>query len=270
MKHTTVTIAAVAAATLAWAGGCGGSRNRLSGYEIPYENTPEYQARQLELSGSLVRDAQRLEVAGKPALALEKYMAAIAAYNENPIAWHNAGILMLKQGQNMQAANAFITASELAPTDPRPLYELGALWEELGYLDDAARWYDQALQRDPRHQNSLRRAILMDDLRHKLTGVTAERLKVAMLAERQPWWINRFKRIHQLMAERQENNYPDESPGPRHDVEPMPADSITLPGLEPRRQAPRPGEPPNPPPASPPAQPATPAPVPASAPLPKA
>ena len=272
MLKTPLTAILIAVAGLGAA--CQKKSSGLSDYEIPRESTASYQAQQLAKSDSLVRDAQRLEVAGKHGAALEKYQLAIAAYNENPIAWHNAGLQWARLGKNLEAAQAFMTASELAPTDPRPLYELGALWEELGYLDDAARWYDQALQRDPRHQNSLRRAILVDELRHRLTPITAERLKIAIVAERQPWWINRFQRIHQLMTEREPYNFDDNAPSPAREVESIPADeSITLPGVEPRRPrdttSPTQPAPAQPLPGTPPAPVPVPQPAPA-APLPKA
>ncbi|GEM_PF-2653767 len=200
MNHTIATTLILAG--LALTVGCQKPRD----WTQPEEATAEYEARQLEKSTSLVRDAQRFEAAGRPEDALMKYELAISTYRENSIAWHNAGILYSKQGKNMQAATCFKTASELAPSDPRPLYELGVLWDDLGYLEDASRWYDEALQRDSSHQNSLRRSILADELRHKLTPTTADRLKTAMLAEREPWWINRFRRIHQLMADIQPNS----------------------------------------------------------------
>lgn len=229
----TCTIAAVAAVSLT--GGCKSTRT----WDVPESATPEYEARQIAKSEELVREAQRFEVAGKPDKALEKYELAISAYTENPTAWHNAGLHYARRGENLKAANAFKTAAELSPRDPRPLYELGALWEQLGYLDDAARWYDDALQRDPNHQNSLRRSILVDELRHKLTSITADRLKIAIVAEREPWWINRFQRVYQLMGENQTSPLTDDSRRPAPEAEAMPPDSISLPGVEPHRNPPR-------------------------------
>lgn len=207
-----------------------GCKNNRRDWTQPEEATPEYLAAQLDRSNLLVRDALRHEVAGHTEQALEKYQQAIAAYNDNPTAWHNSGILLARKNRNLEAATAFKTASELSPTDPRPLYELGLLWDNLGYLDDAARWYDEALQRDPHHQNSLRRSILVDELRHRLTPTTAERLKVAILAEREPWWVNRFKRIQQLMAEGDTFNS-DRSPSTYAVPEPAPVHEPASPGL---------------------------------------
>ncbi len=171
-------------------------------YEIPEPESNQARVAAMRRAESLAREAQHLELAGKEDQAVEKYIAAIGEFREMPVAWANLGVLLDKQGKNLDAAEAYKTASELAPTDPRPLYNLGTLWEKLGYLDDAARWYDEALLRDPNFLPALRRSVLVDDQRNKLSQTTAERLKLAILLEREPWWINRFKRIQQRMNER--------------------------------------------------------------------
>lgn len=178
-----------------------GCQNR-SAFQPPEPETAEARTASIAKAESLCRDAQRLELAGKDAQAIERYHAAIGEYRDMPVAWANIGVLLDKQGKNLDAAEAYKTASELAPTDPRPLYNLGTLWEKLGYLDDAARWYDESLQRDANFLPALRRSVLVDDQRNKLSQTTGERLKSAILMEREPWWINRFKRIQQRMNER--------------------------------------------------------------------
>lgn len=180
---------------------CAGCKSRRA-FNIPEPETAEQRAAALARAESLAREAQHLELAGKEDKAVEKYVAAIGEYRDLPVAWANLGVLLDKQGKNLDAAEAYKTASELAPTDPRPLYNLGTLWEKLGYLDDAARWYDESLHRDPNYLPALRRSVLVDDLRNKLSQTTSERLKKAILLEREPWWINRFKRIQQRMDER--------------------------------------------------------------------
>lgn len=187
-----------ASVTLLGAGGCQ-NRNR---FEIPEDATPEARAAQISKADSLARDAQRQELAGKDDRAIALYRQALGEWRELPVAWHNLGVLLARKGKNLEAAEAYKTASELSPTDPISLYNLGTLWEELGYLDDAARWYDEALLRNQNYLPALRRSVLVDDLRNKLSQTTAERLKAAILMEREPWWINRFKRIQQRMNER--------------------------------------------------------------------
>jgi tetratricopeptide (TPR) repeat protein len=185
--------AALAAALSAGLAGCASSSSRertLTPEQLGISDA----GAEVRASSALVREAQRYELAGKDAEAIDRYQRAVEAYREMPVAWNNLGRLLLKRGENLAAADAFKTAAELSPTDPRPMYNLGAMWEELGYFDDAERWYDDALTRDPQHLPSLRRAILIDDLRDLKRPITAERLKTALLIEREPWWIDRFKR----------------------------------------------------------------------------
>lgn len=188
VTKTALALALFAGLTLI-APGCAGSR---AGRDDPVDSGDI--GAEVREAGLLVREAQRYEVAGDDARAIEQYQRATQAYNEMPVAWNNLGRLLMKRGENLAAANAFKTASELSPTDPRPMYNLGALWEQLGYYEDAEHWYDEALIRDQRHLPSLRRAILVDQLRDKVRPITAERLKIALLMEREPWWLDRFKR----------------------------------------------------------------------------
>lgn len=195
--RTVLSVASLSGVILAQAGCQQGARPFSRADDQP----PPPVAQQIDNASRLSREAQRLEVAGDDKLAIEKYRAALAEYNELPAAWNNLGRLLMKRGDNLAAADAFKTASELSPTDPRPLTNLGALWESLGYLDDASKWYDQALQRDENHQPALRRFLLVQELRGKPDDSTPGRLKKALLIEQDPWWINRFKRFHQRSEE---------------------------------------------------------------------
>lgn len=198
-RHTFVRIVGVPAlcAFIALAAGCNISRRA----EDLGEAKRETSARQIQKAAELVREAQRYELKDDEKTAIDKYRQAIIEYNELPVAWNNLGRLLMKRSDNLGAAEAFKTASELSPTDPTPLHNLGALWESLGYLDDASKWYDQALQRDDNYLPSLRRYLLVQELQNKFDPVVGERLKKAMLAEMDPWWLNRYKRMYQRFEE---------------------------------------------------------------------
>lgn len=216
---------------LALGPGCAGKNQRWSppDQDAGAPESAEELAKRVSRASTLTRDAQRNELAGNQDRAIELYKAAIAEYRETPVAWHNLAILLSKKGENLAAREAFVTASELSPTDPRPLYGLGVLYEDLGYLDDAAKWYDESLQRDPAYQPALRRAVLVDDLRGKLSQTTAERTKRAILAEREPWWINRFKRIQQRLRDRNSRYPSGESETMPAAPLPAPTTPITVP-----------------------------------------
>lgn len=181
------------------AAGLGGCRTSASSQIAAVEQRNS--AEQIQKAASLVRDAQRLELAKDTPGAIAKYKEAIETYNELPVAWNNLGRLLMQNGDNLMAAEAFKQASELSPSDPVPVHNLGALWESLGYLGDASKWYDQALQRDPQYLPSLRRFLLVKDLNSDRDAIVGDRLKTALLLETDPWWINRFKRMHQLYEE---------------------------------------------------------------------
>lgn len=194
-----VTVGALCAAGLAIAAINGCASRPSVGDSTPPDRNAEVQ--QIEQAAALVREAQRYEVAEKPDVAIEKYKKAIETYRELPVAWNNLGALLMKKGENMPAAEAFQTAAELSPTDPRPLHNLGTIWEQLGYLDDAAKWYDRALERDDVYLPSLRRRVLIDQLRDKMDERSLERCRRALLLEKDPWWIDRLKRAKLRMTE---------------------------------------------------------------------
>jgi len=172
-----------------WLGACAGSRTPPQIAE-----TPSQISAQIDRAKQLAREAQRYADAGKDEQAIEKYRQAIDAYRELPAAWNNLGELMMKRGDNLAAAEAFKTASELSPTDPVSLHNLGALWESLGYLDDACRWYGEALKRNENYLPSLRRIVVVEEIRNKPTSTTLDYIRHALLVERDPWWQDKFRR----------------------------------------------------------------------------
>lgn len=186
---------ALAACTLVALAGC---------QSRPYADlpsTPTDTNKQITQASAIVREAQRYELAGNDTEAIAKYREAINTYTELPVAWNNLGRLLMKRSENLGAADAFKTASELSPTDPRPLYNLGALWEGLGYLEDAQRWYNQALNRDHDYLPALRRYIIIEEIFLNPDPTTFERVQTALLIEKDPWWIDRFKRARQRFTE---------------------------------------------------------------------
>ncbi|MBX3406512.1 MAG: hypothetical protein KF869_07085 [Phycisphaeraceae bacterium] len=191
--------ARVAALALALAAGLGLAGCRT--YRAPV--APDFSQEMADRAAAidLVRAGQRLEYAGKEALAEDKYRQAVNLYRETPSAWNNLGRLLMKRGANEEARVAFLISAELSPRDPMPLYNLGALWDNMGYLDDAGRWYEEALSRDENFQPALRRSILVDQMLRRGNEVTARRVQRALLQETDPWWIERLQRERVRLAE---------------------------------------------------------------------
>lgn len=149
---------------------------------------------QLGPARDLAQRAQLAEADDRPAEAEALYREAIATYRDFPAAWNNLGILLMKQKKYLEAAEALGVASDLSPGDPRPVTNVGLIWEECGYPDEAAHHYDEALRRDPGHLPALRRSIYLDATRAAYTGQTAERIREAIARETDPQWRDWLQR----------------------------------------------------------------------------
>lgn len=193
--HTSVPALALLAAIALVCAGC------KPAWKPPDMTASQSEAISVNKSLEMVAAAQRLEYAGKKDEAIQKYYEAIREYRNTPQAWNNVGRLLMESGANMEAAEAFKTASEISTNDPRPVYNLGTLWENLLYYDEADEWYDEALKRDPNYLPALRRSILIDGIRRTSDATTAERIKRALILENDPWWIERFQRSRIHAAE---------------------------------------------------------------------
>lgn len=194
-RCATIRSALTAAASVALAatllGGCQ-SRTAVS----DFERVRAEEANAARTALEHVREAERLEKAKKFDQAIDEYTRAVRLYRELPAAWNNLGRLLMEKGQNNAAAEAFRIAADLTPADPKPVYNLGALWESMGWPEDAARYYSEALSRDQNHLPSLRRSILLDVNLGRATDQTEIRLRRALLLESDQEW-----RAHLMRAQ---------------------------------------------------------------------
>ena len=148
--------------------------------------------------------ASKVRVKQEEALVL--YQRSIAAYRDYAPAWNNMGKIYMDQGRSMEAKEAFVTAAELAPTDPRAMSNLGLLWEKLQYADEAQRAYESALSRNPQYLPALRQAIMLDVTFDRITQTTAERIKEALVLETDSAWKERLSRAKILVDDRNANS----------------------------------------------------------------
>ena len=159
---------------------------------------------------TLAARAQRAEQDGRTDEAIALYRECVAAYREFPAAWNNLGRLLMEQGDGLEAATALRVAADLSPSDPRPVYNLGMLWQQRGYMDDASRFYAQALERDENYLPALRESIYVD--RHERNHIdehVARRIRRALLLETDPQWLAYLQREKIRVDED-----PASSPGP--------------------------------------------------------
>lgn len=144
-----------------------------------------------------VAEARRLaalaQKAEDPEDAVGYYRDAVAVWDDFPAAWNNMGVLHLQAGRYLNAAEAFLNASERSGVDPRPLYNLGLTWERTRHLREASQHYARALEIDPRYLPALRGVIYARDRLGESDEATIERLRTALLTETDDDWRGYFE-----------------------------------------------------------------------------
>lgn len=120
--------------------------------------------------------------------AIRHYREALEAYGEFPAAWNNLGVLLMEQERYLEAGECFSVSAELAPTDPRPAFNLGLTWDRAGYTEQALDYYLDAIRRDARYLPALRGAIRAERLLGVETEGTLDRVERALLMEQDERW----------------------------------------------------------------------------------
>ncbi len=120
--------------------------------------------------------------------AIDLNRRALALHDGLGAAWHNLGIALMESQENLEAAACFQRAAELAPTDPRPYENLALLHMRAGWHEDALRLYEMSLERSPNYLGSLRGAVLAARELNVSTDPGLDRVKRAILIEKDPSW----------------------------------------------------------------------------------
>lgn len=134
--------------------------------------------------------------------AIEFYKRSIMVYRDFPASWNNLGALLMDRGKYLEARECFQIAAQLSPTDPRPLANLGALYAKQSWLDEAARYYGQALERNPNDLESLRESVRLDHERDIRTSATLDRCRRALMLEKDPAWRDYLLRQETVVQSR--------------------------------------------------------------------
>jgi tetratricopeptide (TPR) repeat protein len=127
--------------------------------------------------------------------AINLYKQAVQLFPQHFGAWYNLGVLCNRTGKYAGAVEAWRVAADVAPTDPRPYASLGLQYQELGFLTDASQCYARALERDPNHLPALKKAIEIDQLTDNYSDLTLERIRLALLQENDPKWVEYLRRM---------------------------------------------------------------------------
>jgi len=157
----------------------------------------------------LVRDAQEHAQLERHEEAISAYREALRIYDDFPAAWHNLGVLLMRQERYLEAADAFASASERAASDPRPLFNLALTWERASYIDEALDHYKRALKRDARYLPAIRGAARAEAALGVADESSVERLRTALMIERDPRWRAYFEqqrlRVRSILDRRGDN-----------------------------------------------------------------
>ena len=97
----------------------------------------------------LAEEAWEAASADNLALALKIIRRAVEAQPDNPVLWNDEGVLLTRQGNDMEAERCFRAALSLAPDYAEPYANLAAMRFRMGWLDEAVRLQTSAVQFAP-------------------------------------------------------------------------------------------------------------------------
>lgn len=136
----------------------------------------------------LMGEAQRAQSAGRFAEAQDLYVAALKLEPSAGAGWNNLGLVFMKQGKAMEAAEAFKQAADRLPVDPRPYENLGLLYGERSHAEDSLKYYMMSLERDPNWLASLRGMSLQTRKLGRADHTILEALDRAVMLENDAAW----------------------------------------------------------------------------------
>ena len=122
------------------------------------------------------------------------YQDAVTTYPDLAAAWNNLGVLLMERQDYMAASEALKRAARLSPADPAPLENLGLVYQRAGWSEEALRYYAAALSRDPYHVGALRGAAKAARLLNKADAEALERVRTALMLEKDAGWRMFFER----------------------------------------------------------------------------
>ncbi len=139
-------------------------------------------------AAEVAAQAERAQRAGRWEEAVDLNRKALQRNGSMGGVWLNLGVGLMQLQENLEAAQCFQRAAELSATDPKPYENLALLHMNLGWHDDALRLYEMSLARSEYWQPSLRGAVLAAKTLNRSTEDGLERIKRALLVEKDPTW----------------------------------------------------------------------------------
>lgn len=132
--------------------------------------------------------------------AVARFAEALSVRSDMGAVWNNYGLALQARGTDLdfiQAAEAFKRAADLMPIDERPYQNLGVLYHERGFSEDALAYFIKALERNENSLESLRGAVGSAKLLLRSDEAGLARVRRALMIETDPAWrkIHEFERL---------------------------------------------------------------------------
>ena len=195
-------VSAASAFALAGLPGCANSKSSGPIVTAPSEDD-------LRRATALANEAQAALNNGDSSRAIELFTQSLTVRSDIGGVWNNFGLALKARGAELdylQAAEAFKRAADLLPVDERPYQNLGVLYHERGFGEEALRYFTMALERNPNSLESLRGAISSSKVLLRSDEGGLARVNRALMIETDPTWrkIEEFEklRIQHDLAER--------------------------------------------------------------------
>jgi tetratricopeptide (TPR) repeat protein len=166
------------------AAGCAARQSRNN---EPFTSPDARMAQSLELA----KQAQAAHAGGDLNKAIALYQDAVTTNPDFGAAWHNLALsLAQRKGDSdfVAAANAYKRAIALLPSDPTPLRNLGMLYDDRGWGEDAMQYVTRALEIAPQDRDSLRLLTKIGRDLRVATPLHLDYLRRAQLSEVEPNW----------------------------------------------------------------------------------
>lgn len=136
----------------------------------------------------LLAEAQKAQNASKLTEAQDLYVEALRLEPSAGAGWNNLGLVFMKQGKALEAAEAFKQAADRLPADPRPYENLGLLYGERSHAEDSLKYYMMSLERDPNWLPSLRGMSLQTRKLGRADHTILDALDRAVMLENDSGW----------------------------------------------------------------------------------
>jgi tetratricopeptide (TPR) repeat protein len=137
--------------------------------------------------------------------AIRRYERSVQQFPDFHAAWNNLGVALMELDRYAEAEEAFIRASAISASDPRPRYNRGLLYLNRGYPGDARAFFETALDLEPAHLGAMWGVIKCDVLIGSEDERTLELIGMALFRVQEEgerrWLQLQRERIENLLDE---------------------------------------------------------------------